>query len=124
MPLYQGWALLEMREGNQQSARKLITEALTRNKKNGHSWLVAAEIEETGGNFGLVNLLLRRGIEVSKTCYRVQRLLFSSFLLIKQQITSQCAPDDAELYRKLGEHLVGRGKFNDVRSVLKFCRII
>lgn len=64
--LYRGWALLEMRDGNHQAARKLITEALTRNKKNGHGWLVAAEIEEAGGNFGLVNLLLRRGIEVRK----------------------------------------------------------
>ena len=53
-----------MRDGNHQVARKLITDALTKNKKNGHGWLVAAEIEAAAGNAGLVNLLLRRGIEV------------------------------------------------------------
>lgn len=89
--LYQGWALLELREGNLEAARKLISEALTRNKQNGFGWLVAAEIEQAEGNDGLVNLLLRRGIE--------------------------CAPNDAELYRKLGDHLVARGKINDAREV-------
>jgi Tfp pilus assembly protein PilF len=92
LPLYHGWALLELREGNHQSARRLISEALTRNKQNGFGWLVAAEIEEEAGNGGLVNLLLRRGIE--------------------------CAPNDAELYRKLGEHLVSKGKIDDVRIVV------
>jgi Tfp pilus assembly protein PilF len=92
LPLYHGWALLELREGNHQAARKLISEALTRNKQNGFGWLVAAEIEEEAGNGGLVNLLLRRGIE--------------------------CAPNDAELYRRLGEHLVSKGKINDVRIVV------
>ena len=91
-PLYQGWALLELREGNLEAARKLISEALTRNKQNGFGWLVAAEIEEEAGNDGLVNLLLRRGIE--------------------------CAPNDVELYRKLGDHLVARGKINDVCLLL------
>lgn len=57
-----------MRDGNYQASRKLITEALTRNKKNGHGWLVAAEIEEAAGNSGLVTLLLRRGIEVRECC--------------------------------------------------------
>jgi Tfp pilus assembly protein PilF len=88
IPLYQNWALLELREGNCQAARKLISEGLTRNKQNGSGWLIAAQIEEEQGNEGLVSLLLRRGIE--------------------------CAPNDAELYRKLGEYLVAHGKINDV----------
>jgi tetratricopeptide (TPR) repeat protein len=88
IPLYQGWALLELREENYVAARKLISEALTRNKQNGSGWLIAAQIEEEQGNQGLVSLLLRRGIE--------------------------CAPNDAELYRKLGDCLVGRGRIEDV----------
>ena len=92
--LYQNWALLELREGNYQLARKLITEALTRNKQNGQGWLIAAQIEEEEHNEGLVSLLLRRGIE--------------------------CAPNDAELYRKLGEHLMRRGKMDDVSEHLIF----
>lgn len=91
--LYQGWALLELRQGNYIDARKLIAEALTRNKKNGHCWLVAAGIEEESGNGGLVSLILRRGIE--------------------------CAPNDAELYRKLGDYLVGKGKVEDAREVFE-----
>lgn len=93
VPLYQGWALLEMREGNFEDARKLITEALTRNKSNGSGWLIAAQIEKEQGNNGLVNLILRRGIE--------------------------CAPNDPELYRRLGEDLVDRGKYNDAREVFE-----
>lgn len=93
VPLYQGWALLELREGNYMDAKKLITEALTRNKNNGSGWLIAAQIEEAQGNGGLVSLYLRRGIE--------------------------CAPNDAELYRRLGEYLVQKGQFNDAREVLE-----
>jgi len=93
VPLYQGWALLELREGNYQDARKLITEALTRNKKNGSGWLIAAQIEEEQGNDGLVSLILRRGIE--------------------------CAPNDAEVYRRLGEYLVRKGQYNDAREVFE-----
>jgi tetratricopeptide (TPR) repeat protein len=93
IPLYQGWSLLELREGNFQDAKKLITEALTRNKRNGSGWLIAAQIEKEQGNDGLVGLILRRGIE--------------------------CAPNDPELYRKLGEHLVSRGKYNDAREVFE-----
>ena len=89
--LYQGWATLEMREGNHEKARKLISEALTRNKQNGRGWIIAAEIEEEKGNDGLSLLMLRRGIE--------------------------CDPDNAELYRKLGDHLLGKGKINDAREV-------
>ena len=84
VPLYQGWALLEMRDGNYQASRKLITEALTRNKKNGHGWLVAAEIEEAAGNSGLVNLLLRRGIEVRE----VLVILFRPSTIHFVQLTS------------------------------------
>jgi Tfp pilus assembly protein PilF len=86
--------LLELREGNYQAARTLISEALTKNKQNGYGWLIAAQIEEEEGNEGLVSLLLRRGIE--------------------------CAPNDAELYRKLGEGLVKRCKYDDVSKCLNF----
>jgi tetratricopeptide (TPR) repeat protein len=89
--LYQGWATLEMREGNHEKARKLISEALTRNKQNGRGWIIAAQIEEEDGNDGLALLMLRRGIE--------------------------CDPDNAELYRKLGDHLLGQNKINDAREV-------
>lgn len=75
-------------------ARKLISEALTLNKQNGAGWLIAAQIEEEQGNKGLVSLLLRRGIE--------------------------CAPNDAELYRKLGERLVSQGKIEDVSTSASF----
>jgi Tfp pilus assembly protein PilF len=87
--LYQGWAQLELRDGNYQHAKTLIAEALTRDKRNGAGWLIAAHIEAEIGNDGLQGLLLRRGIE--------------------------CAPNDAELYRTLGEFLVNRGKIDDVR---------
>ena len=88
--LYQGWATLEMREGNLEKARKLISEALTRNKQNGRGWIIAAQIEEEDGRDGLSLLMLRRGIE--------------------------CDPDNAELYRKLGDHLLGKGKINEARE--------
>jgi Tfp pilus assembly protein PilF len=91
--LFQGWAKLELRQGNYQSARKLISEALTMHKRNGRGWLVAAQIEEEDGNTGLVSLLLRRGIE--------------------------CSPGYADLYRKLGDYLVNRGKIDDAREVLE-----
>ena len=91
VPLYQGWASLELRANNLTVARRLITEALTRDKRQGTGWLVAAQIEERQGNDGLVGLVLRRGIE--------------------------CAPHDAELYRALGEYLVGKGNIEDVRRL-------
>jgi Tfp pilus assembly protein PilF len=91
--LFQAWAALELREGNYESARKLISEALTLNKKNGRGWIIAAQIEEQDGHSGLVSLLLRRGIE--------------------------CDPNDAELYRELGEYLVGQGKIDDAREVFE-----
>ena len=89
--LYQGWATLEMREGNYKTARKLISEALTRNKQNGRGWIIAAQIEEEDGNYGLALLMLRRGIE--------------------------CDPDNAELYNKLGNHLLGKGNIASAREV-------
>ena len=91
--LFQGWAKLELRQGNYQSARKLISEALTLHKRNGRGWLIAAQIEEEDGNTGLVSLLLRRGIE--------------------------CSPGFADLYRKLGDYLVNRGKIDDAREVFE-----
>ena len=92
-PLYQGWASLELREKNLPAAKALITEALTRDKRNGAGWLIAAQIEASQGNHGLEGLLLRRGIE--------------------------CAPDDAGLYRTLGELLVSRGKIDQAREVFE-----
>lgn len=89
MPLYQGWASQELREGNVNAAKRLLAKALTLDKHNGSGWLIAANIEQRLGNDGLVGLLLRRGIE--------------------------CAPRNAELYRALGEHLVHKGDIENVR---------
>jgi Tfp pilus assembly protein PilF len=80
---------MELHNGNITTAKRLITEALTRDKRQGSGWLIASQIEERLGNDGLVGLILRRGIE--------------------------CAPTDVELYRALGEHMVKKGKINDVR---------
>lgn len=88
VPLYQGWACLELRSGDVITAKRLIGEALTKDKRNGSGWLVAAKIEEKMGNLGLVGLILRRGIE--------------------------CAPGDVELYRALAEHEINRGKLDSV----------
>ena len=66
---------------------------MTRDKRSGSGWLIAAQIEATLGNHGLEGLLLRRGIE--------------------------CAPNDAELYRTLGEQLVSRGKIDQAREVFE-----
>jgi Tfp pilus assembly protein PilF len=93
VPLYQGWASLELREENLVTAKRLISEALTKDKRQGSGWLVAAQIEERQGNSGLVGLVLRRGIE--------------------------CAPNEAALYCALGDHLVGKGKYQDARQVLE-----
>ena len=92
--LYQAWSCLELRDGDVITAKRLISEALTRDKRNGSGWLVAAQIEEKMGNHGLVGLILRRGIE--------------------------CAPGDMELYRALAEHEISRGKIDSVsrRAVL------
>ena len=89
VPLYQGWACLEMRGGNLELAKKLIGEALTRNKSSGSGWLVAAKIEERQGKDGLVGLILRRGLE--------------------------CAPNDPQLYHALAELEIKRNKINEVR---------
>ena len=90
VPLYQGWASLELRADNVITAKRLLAKALTLNKHNGASWLIAASIEKRLGNDGLVGLILRRGIE--------------------------CAPEDANLYRAFGEYLVDKGEIDNVRS--------
>lgn len=90
VPLYQAWACLELRAGDVLTAKRLIGEALTRNKRNGSGWLVAAKIEEKMGNTGLVGLILRRGIE--------------------------CAPGNPELYRALAEHEISRRRIDNVSS--------
>ena len=91
VPLYQAWASLEMRDGDIITAKRLIGEALTRDKRNGSGWLVAAKIEEKMKNHGLVGLILRRGIE--------------------------CAPLDTDLYAALADHEISRGRINSVRSL-------
>ena len=88
VPLYQAWACLELRSGDVVTAKRLITEALTRDKQNGSGWLVAAEIEEKMNNHGLVSLILRRGIE--------------------------CSPGDTELYRALADNEIRRGRIDSV----------
>ena len=62
VPMYQAWACLEMRGENYEKARALVSEALTRDKKAGSGWLVAAKIEEKVENEGLVGLILQRGL--------------------------------------------------------------
>jgi len=84
---------MELREGNFTAAKALISQALTRDKRNGDGWLIAAEIEERLGNDGLAQLLLRRGIE--------------------------CSPVKPELYRALGDSLVRKGKINEAREILE-----
>lgn len=95
VPLYQGWASLELRADNVVTAKRLLAKALTLNKHNGAGWLIAATIEKRLGNDGLVGLILRRGIE--------------------------CAPTDAELYRALGEHLLHKGDIGNVSTCSCFC---
>jgi len=92
--LYQGWASLELRQENFVAAKRLLAKALTLDKKNGSGWLLAAEIERRLGNDGLVGLILRRGIE--------------------------CAPNYAELYRALGDHLLHKkGDVAQAREILQ-----
>jgi predicted Zn-dependent protease len=88
VPLYQAWASLEVRDGDIITAKRLIGEALTRDKRNGSGWLLAAKIEEKMENPGLAGLILRRGIEV--------------------------APMDTELYSALAEHELNRGRIDSV----------
>jgi hypothetical protein len=90
VPLYHAWACLELRSGDVVTAKRLIGEVLTRDKRNGSGWLVAAKIEEKINNNGLAGLILRRGIE--------------------------CAPGHIELYRALAEHEINRGKIDSVSS--------
>ena len=97
VPLYQAWACLELRSGDVLTAKRLISEALTRDKTNGEGWLVAAKIEEKMDNQGLVGLILRRGIE--------------------------CSPLDTELYRALADHEISRGRIDSV-SVVVSCAIL
>jgi len=49
---------LELRSGDLVTAKRLIREALTKDKRK-----VGAKIDEETGNFGLVGLISRRGIE-------------------------------------------------------------
>mmetsp|Transcript_29800 Transcript_29800/g.48908 ORF Transcript_29800/g.48908 Transcript_29800/m.48908 type:complete len:86 (+) Transcript_29800:837-1094(+) len=58
VPLNQRWACLELRSGDLVTAKRLIREALTKDKRK-----VGAKIDEETGNFGLVGLISRRGIE-------------------------------------------------------------
>jgi hypothetical protein len=95
VPLYQAWASLEIRDGDILTAKRLIGEALTRNKRNGLGWLIAARIEEQQENHGLVGLILRRGIE--------------------------CAPMDVDLYSALADHEIKNGRINRV-SLLDLSR--
>lgn len=88
VPLYQAWAILELRFGNVLTAKRLIGEALTRDKRNGSGWLIAANIEEKMGNMGLVGLILRRGLE--------------------------CAPGNPALYRSLAEHEISQMRIDSV----------
>lgn len=82
-----------MRDGDLVLAKKIIGEALTRDRTKGQGWLLLAQLEDLAGNNGLVSLLLRRGIE--------------------------CSPTDATLYRELGEHLVRKGQIDDARDVME-----
>ena len=93
IPLYQGWACLELRGGNYDGAKILAGEALTRDKQQGLGWLVSARIEEKQENDGLAAMILHRGLE--------------------------CAPNDASLYCALGELEVRRGRIDEARAVLE-----
>jgi len=79
---------MELRSGDIITAKRLIGEALTKDKSNGSGWLLMSKIEEKMNNDGLVSLILRRGIE--------------------------CAPRDTELYRALAKHESSRGKIDSV----------
>ena len=93
VPLYQAWACLELRQGQYVQAKKLIGEALTRDKTQGSGWRVAAQIEEKQGNIGLVGMILKRGL--------------------------QCSPNDAELYCAVAEYEFNRGKIDSARDYLE-----
>lgn len=93
IPLYHMWALLELRQGHISSAKKLIGEGLTRDKTLGTGWLIAARIEETLGNHGLVKLILARGLE--------------------------CAPNCPELYCALADIFLKKGKIVEARNLLE-----
>jgi len=106
-PLLQAWASLELRVGNVATARILITKALTRDKHNGSGWMVAAEIERRDGNLGLVKLILRRGIECC--CGNGGGSSKKSL--------SGSSSDCVELYRSLGDALLGEGKIQEAREI-------
>lgn len=93
IPLYHGSALLELREDNLDVARKLVTDALTKDRTKAVGWVLLSQVEERAGHDGLVSLLLRRGIE--------------------------CAPNEPSLYCELGDHLVNKGKINDAREIME-----
>lgn len=119
-PLLQAWASLELRVGNFSSARTLITQALTRDKYNGSGWLVAAEIERRARNFGLVQLILRRGIECCCSRSKKTRHLnhhqspTTTRSLISMATTTH---EGAELYRSLGNALLREGKITLAREI-------
>merc|ERR1712157_530238 len=83
VPLLHAWSNFELRHCNYYRAKRLIGEALTRDKAQGSGWLTVAKIEQKQGNTGLVGLILRRGLE--------------------------CAPDP-ELYCALADWELRRGK--------------
>jgi len=91
--LYQSWASLEMQTDNFVKAKTVISKALTLDKTNGSGWLVAAQIEEKLVNDGLVEMILKRGLE--------------------------CAPYCAKLYCALAEYNIERGKINAARTLLE-----
>ena len=97
--LYQSWATLELREENYGEAKALIAEALTRDKHNGVGWMIASDIEQQMGHYGLSLLVLRRGIECSES--------------------SNNQNSKVRLYRALGDTLVRLGKIVEARQVLE-----
>jgi len=92
VPLLHAWSNFELGHCNYYRAKRLIGEALTRDKAQASGWLTAAKIEQKQGNTGLVGLILRRGLE--------------------------CAPDP-ELYCALADWELRRGKVADARSLLE-----
>jgi len=90
IPLYHGWASLELSADNVFAAKRLVGEALTRDKTQGSGWLIAARIEERQGRDGLVGLILRRGLE--------------------------CAPTSPELYCALADDLMNQRPPNVIEA--------
>merc|ERR1712157_535472 len=93
VPLYHAWAQFELRRGNFYQAKRLVGEALTRDKSQGIGWLIAAKIEQKQSDSGLVGLILRRGLE--------------------------CAPKDPELLRAIANYELKRGRVAESRKLLE-----